>query len=95
MRGPKPFITVPYASNVSTVKDWSTDRWKSMWNKRKDCLRMKEYVSWTSSLLTIRLLNHKRPQLHRVVQVLTGIGICSGTRKLQVVLSLLCVQNVA
>ena len=26
MRGPEPFITVPYASCVSTVKDWSTDR---------------------------------------------------------------------
>ena len=25
----EPFITVPYASCVSTVKDWSTDRWKS------------------------------------------------------------------
>ena len=28
--GPEPFITVPYASCVNTVKDWSTDRWKSM-----------------------------------------------------------------
>ena len=26
MHGPEPFITVPYASCVSTVKDWSTDR---------------------------------------------------------------------
>ena len=43
-----------------------------MWNKRKDCLRMKEPVGWTSSRLTIRLLNLKRPQLNRVVQVLTG-----------------------
>ena len=42
MYGPEPFITVPYVSCVSTVKDWSTDRWKSMWNKLKDCLRMKE-----------------------------------------------------
>ena len=42
-----------------------------MWNKRKDCLRMKESVGWTSSRLTIRLLNLKRPQLNRVVQVLT------------------------
>ena len=72
MHGTEPFITVPYASCVSTVKDWSTDRWKSMWNKRKDCLRMKESVGWTSSRLTIRLLNLKRPQLNRVVQVLTG-----------------------
>ena len=72
MHGPEPFITVPYASCVSTVKDWSTDRWKSMWNKRKDCLRMKESLGWTSSRLTIRLLKLKRPQLNRVVQVLTG-----------------------
>ena len=72
MYGPEPFITVPYASCVSTVTDWSTARWKSMWNKRKDCLRMKETVDWTSSRLTIRLLNLKRPQLNRVVQVLTG-----------------------
>ena len=33
---------------------------------------MKESVGWTSSRLTIRLLNLKRPQLNRVVQVLTG-----------------------
>ena len=72
MYGPEPFIKVPHASCVSTVKDWSTDRWKSMWNKRKDCLRMKESVDWTSSRLTIRLLNLNRPQLNRVVQVLTG-----------------------
>ena len=72
IHGPEPFITVPYASSVSTVKDWYTDRLKSMWNKRKDCFRMKESVGWTSSRLTIRLLNLKRPQLNRVVQVLTG-----------------------
>ena len=30
IRSPKPFITVPLASCVSTVKDWSTDKWKSM-----------------------------------------------------------------
>ena len=45
---------------------------KSMWNYRKDCLRMKESVGWTSSRLTIRLLNLKRPRLNRVVQVFTG-----------------------
>ena len=61
IHGPEPFITVPYASCVSKVKDWSTNRWKSMWNKRKDCLRMKKSVGWTSSRLTIRLLNLKRP----------------------------------
>ena len=72
IHGPESFITVSYASCVSTVKDWSTDRWKSMWNERKGCLRMKESVRWTSSRLTIRLLNLKRPQLNRVVQVLTG-----------------------
>ena len=42
IHGPDPFITVPCASCVSTVKDWSTDRWKCMWNEQKDCLRMKE-----------------------------------------------------
>ena len=79
MHGPEPFITVPNASCVNTVKDWSTDRWKSMWNRRKDCieelsnkLRMKESVDWTTSRLALRLLNFKRPQLNRVVQVLTG-----------------------
>ena len=73
IHGPELFITVvPYASCVSTVKDWFTDRWKSMWNERKDSLRMKESVGWTSSRITIRLLNLRRPQLNRVVQVLTG-----------------------
>ena len=72
MHGPEPYITVPYASCVSTVKDWSTDRWKSMWNERKDCLRMKESVGWTFSRLTKHLLNLKRLQLNRTVQVLTG-----------------------
>ena len=43
-----------------------------MWNKHKDCLKMKESVGWTSSGLTIRLLHVKRPQLNRVEQVLTG-----------------------
>ena len=33
---------------------------------------MKESVGWTSSRLTIRLLNLKRPQLNGVVQALTG-----------------------
>ena len=33
MHGPEPFVTVPYASCVSTVKNWFTDRWKSMQNK--------------------------------------------------------------
>ena len=40
IHGSEPFMTVPYASCVSTVKDWSTDRWTAMWNERKDCLRM-------------------------------------------------------
>ena len=43
-----------------------------MWNKWKDCLRIKKSVGWTSSRLIIFLLNCKRPQLNRVVQVLTG-----------------------
>ena len=67
IHGPKPFITVLYASCVSAVKDSSTGRWKSTWNERKDCLRMNESVGWTSSRLTIRLLNLKRPQLRRIV----------------------------
>ena len=72
IHGPRSSITVPYTSRVSAVKDWSTDKWKSMWNERKDCLRMKEAVGWTSSRLTIRLLNLKRPQLNKAEQVLTG-----------------------
>ena len=72
IHGPERFITVLYASCVSTVMDWSTDRWKSMWNEWKDCLRLKESVGWTSSRLIVRLLNIKRPQLNRVMQVLTG-----------------------
>ena len=44
IHGFEPFIAVPYASCVSTFKDWSTNKWKSMWNERKDCLRMKESV---------------------------------------------------
>ena len=71
MNGSEPFITVPNSSCVSTVKNWSTDRWKSMWNKLKDCLRMKESVNWTSSRLAIRLVYLKRPQINRVEQVLT------------------------
>ena len=64
--GPEPFFTVPYANCVSTVKDWYKDRWKSMRNEQKDCLRKKESVAWTSSRLTIRLLNRNRIQLYRV-----------------------------
>ena len=43
-----------------------------MRNKHKDCLKMKEFVGCTSSRLEIRLLNLKRPQLNKVVYVLTG-----------------------
>ena len=67
IHGSEPFITLPYASCVSAVKSWSTDIWKSKWNERKDCLRMNEFACWTSSRLTIRLLNLKRPQLNRIV----------------------------
>ena len=56
IHGPEPFITVPNASCVSMVKDWSTDRLKSMWNKCQDCFMMKESVDWTSSRLTMCLL---------------------------------------
>ena len=49
IHGPERFITVLYASCVSTVMDWSTDRWRSMWNERKNCLRLKEFVVSTNS----------------------------------------------
>ena len=48
MHSPERFITVPYARCISKVKDWFTVRWKFMWNKRKDGLRKKESVGWTS-----------------------------------------------
>ena len=95
IHGSEPFITVPYASCVCTVKDWSTVRWKPMWNERKDCLRMKESVGWTSSRLTIRLLNLKRPQLNRVEQVLTGQCNLQRHKKTTGRAEFLCVQNVA
>ena len=34
IRSPEPFISVRYASCVNRVKNWSTDRWKSMRNER-------------------------------------------------------------
>ena len=40
---------------------------------------MKQSVGWTFSRQRIRLLNLKRPQLNRVVQVLTGV--CNLQRK--------------
>ena len=96
IHGPERFITLPYASYVSTVKDWSTDRWKCMWNNQKDCLRMKESVGCTSFRLTIRLRDLKRPQLNKVMQVFNWALQSTATqKKLQIVLSLLCVQNVA
>ena len=95
MHGPKSFIAVSDASYVSTIKDSSTDRSKSMRNEPKDCLRMKECVGWTSSRLTLRLLHLNRPQLDKVVQVLTGTEIFKDTRKIQAVLNLLWIQNVA
>ena len=42
---------------------------------------MEGSVGWTFSRLTICLLNLKRTQSNRVVQVLTGTAIYSGTRK--------------
>ena len=98
MHGPEHFITVSYASCVSAITDWSTDRWISMRNKRKDCWRMKESVGWASLGLTIRFLNLKRPQFNRAVQVLTGhcnLQQYKKKKKIQVVLSLFCVQIVA
>ena len=71
---PERFITVPYASCVSMVKDWSTDRRKSMWNERKDCLRMKESEGWTFSQLIIRLLNVKRPQFVQSLRCVQNVA---------------------
>ena len=82
MHGPEPFITVPYASCVSKVKDWSTDRWKSRWNKRKNCLRMKESVGRTSSRLTIRLLT-----LRAGCQTVSNNGLGSGLAPAQNILA--------
>ena len=48
IHGPESFITVPYASCVSAVKDWSIYRWKFMWNERKDCLRMNESAGFVT-----------------------------------------------
>ena len=95
IHSPDLLITVPYASCVSTVKNWSTDRWKSMWNERKDCLKMKESVDWTSSRLTIRLLNLKRPQLNREKQTLAGHCNLQRHKKTTGRAEFLCVQNVA
>ena len=52
-----------------------------MRNERKDCLRMKESVGWTSSRLTLRHLSLKRSQLNRVEQVLTGHCILQRHKK--------------
>ena len=48
----EPFITIPYTGCVSTVKDWSKDRWKSTWNKRKDSLKENEGVCRLDVLTT-------------------------------------------
>ena len=46
--GPKPFISIPYASCRATIKDWSVKRWKTSWIERRDCLRTKENVEWAT-----------------------------------------------
>ena len=57
---------------------------------------MKESVGWTSLRLTIRLLNLKRPQLNRAVQVLTrALQSTAAQENYRSCLSLLSVQNVA
>ena len=70
--GPEPFISIPYASCRAAIKDWSVKRWKTSWIERKDCLRTKENVGWTSPQLTQRLLRLKRPRINEVLQVLSG-----------------------
>ena len=65
-----------------------------MWNERKECLKIRESVGWTYSRLTIRLLNLKRPQLNKIVQVLTGH--CNLQRHQKTTgRTEFCVQNVA
>ena len=70
--GPKPFLSIPYASCRAATKDWSVKRWKTFWIKRKDCLRTKENKGWVLSQITQRLLRLKRPRTNEVLQVLTG-----------------------
>ena len=56
---------------------------------------MKESIRWTSSRLTMRLLNFKRPQLNRVEQVLTGHCNLKRHKKTTDRAEFLSVQNVA
>ena len=56
---------------------------------------MKESVGRMSSRLTIRLLNLKRSQLNRVVQVLTGHCNLQQRKKIIGRSEFLCVQNLA
>ena len=72
MLGPEPFIPVPYASCVQEIKNWSLNRWKTSWDKRKDCRKTKEVIDWVSPRLSNRLLSLHRPQLHSLMQVITG-----------------------
>ena len=63
IHSPKPIISIPHVSCVSTVTNWFTDRWKSMWNERKDCLRMKgsvvgRFLDKNYVSLTLRDLNY-------------------------------------
>ena len=46
--GHEPFISIPNASCRAAIKGWSVKRWKISWIERKDCLRTKENVEWTS-----------------------------------------------
>ena len=69
--GPEPFISIPYASCCTAIKDWSIKKWKTSWKELKECLR-KENVGWASPQLTQRLLRLKIPRINEVLQVLTG-----------------------
>ena len=56
---------------------------------------MNKSVGWASSRLTIGLLNLKRPQLNRVVQVLTWHCNLQRRKKTTGRAEFVCVQNVA
>ena len=63
--GPKSFIAVPYASWVSTVKDWCVESTEGPLEDEGVC-RLDVFSTNNMSPL-------KRPQLNRVEQVLTGL----------------------
>ena len=60
--GPEPFISKLSASCRAAIKNWSVKRWRTSWIERKDCLRTKENVEWTSPQLTQRHFSGSKDQ---------------------------------